>query len=147
MKFTVILNSEREDEVIVYAKEKNSLVKSIEDLVNGADNYFTVQNERGIKRITEKEAYCFYIEDKKVYALTEKEKLLLKMRLYSIEEKLSEDFIKINQSTVINIKKIHRFDVSVTGTLKVVLKNGYTDYVARRRIKNVKERIGIKHEK
>ena len=143
MKFTVILNSEREDEVIVYAKEKNSLVKSIEELVNGADNYFTVQNERGIKRITEKEAYCFYIEDKKVYALTEKEKLLLKMRLYSIEEKLSEDFIKINQSTVINIKKIQRFDVSVTRTLKVVLKNGYTDYVARRRIKNVKERLGL----
>ena len=137
MKFTVILNSEREDEVIVYAKEKNSLVNSIEDLVNGADNYFTVQNERGIKRITEKEAYCFYIEDKKVYALTEKEKLLLKMRLYSIEEKLSEDFIKINQSTVINIKKIQRFDVSVTGTLKVIMKNGYTDYVSRRRIKNV----------
>ena len=143
MKFTVILNSEREDEVIVYAKEKNSLVKSIEDLVNGADNYFTVQNEKGIKRITEKEAYCFYIEDKKVYALTEKEKLLLKMRLYSIEEKLSEDFIKINQSTVINIKKIQRFDVSVTGTLKVIMKNGYTDYVARRRIKNVKERLGL----
>lgn len=143
MKFTVILNSEREDEVIVYAKEKNSLVKSIEELVNGADNYFTVQNERGIKRITEKEAYCFYIEDKKVYVLTEKEKLLLKMRLYSIEEKLSEDFIKINQSTVINIKKIQRFDVSVTGTLKVVLKNGYTDYVSRRRIKNVKERLGL----
>ena len=143
MKFTVILNSEREDEVIVYAKEKNSLVKSIEELVNGADNYFTVQNERGIKRITEKEAYCFYIEDKKVYVLTEKEKLLLKMRLYSIEEKLSEDFIKINQSTVINIKKIQRFDVSVTRTLKVVLKNGYTDYVSRRRIKNVKERLGL----
>ena len=143
MKFTVILNSEREEEVIVYAKEKNSLVKSIEDLVNGADNYFTVQNERGIKRITEKEAYCFYIEDKKVYALTEKEKLLLKMRLYSIEEKLSEDFIKINQSTVINIKKIQRFDVSVTGTLKVIMKNGYTDYVSRRRIKNVKERLGL----
>ena len=143
MKFTVILNSEREDEVIVYAKEKNSLVKSIEDLVNGADNYFTVQNERGIKRITEKEAYCFYIEDKKVYVLTEKEKLLLKMRLYSIEEKLSEDFIKINQSTVINIKIILRFDVSVTGTLKVIMKNGYTDYVSRRRIKNVKERLGL----
>lgn len=143
MKFTVILNSEREDEVIVYAKEKNSLVKSIEELVNGADNYFTVQNESGIKRITEKEAYCFYIEDKKVYALTEKEKLLLKMRLYSIEEKLSEDFIKINQSTVINIKKIQRFDVSVTGTLKVIMKNGYTDYVSRRRIKNVKERLGL----
>ena len=43
MKFTVILNSEREDEVIVYAKEKNSLVKSIEEKFN--NSFKSIQNE------------------------------------------------------------------------------------------------------
>ena len=28
--------------------------------------------------------------------------------------------------------------------LEVILKNGYTDYVSRRQMKNVKERLGIK---
>ena len=128
MKITVILNSEREEEVIVYAKEKNSLVKSIEDLVNGADNYFTVQNERGIKRITEKEAYCFYIEDKKVYVLTEKEnRLAIKGKnLYSFEELYPDDenqllaeVILSNGRNIITIMVEDYFGNSKTATYTV----------------------------
>ena len=143
MKFTFIKDPQREEEVIIYAKEKTSLIKAIEELVTGEESFFTAYSENGIKRLTEEEIYCFYVEGGRLYALTEKEKLSLKIRLYTAEEKLSESFIKINQSTIINIKRIERFDVSVTGTLKVVMKNGYTDYVARRRIKNVKERLGL----
>ena len=143
MKLTIILDKEREEEVIIYAKEKTDLVKSIEELVSKTEKYFTLQNETSIKRLTEEEIYCFTTEGGKVYALTEKEKFPLKMRLYSAEERLSEDFIKINQSTIINLKKVKRFDVSVTGTLKVILKNGFTDYVSRRKIKFVKERLGL----
>ena len=143
MKLTVIIGEDREEEIIVYARESNDLVKSIEELIKGEECCFTAHNGASIKRLTEKEIFCFTTEGGKVYAVTEKEKLLLKMRLYAIEEKLSRDFIKINQSTVISIKKIHRFDVSVTGTLKVIMKNGFTDYVSRRQIKNVKERLGL----
>lgn len=143
MKLTIIIDKEKDEEVIIFAKKKTDLIKSIEELINKTDNYFTVQNEKSIKRLTEAEIYCFTTEGGKVYALTEKEKLPLKMRLYTIEEKLSQDFIKINQSTIISTKKIKCFDVSVTGTLKVIMKNGFTDYVSRRQIKNVKERLGL----
>ena len=143
MKLTVIIGEDREEEIIIYARKSTELIKSIEELVRGEEHYFTAQNGQSIKRLTEEEIFCFTTEGGKVYAYTEKEKHLLKMRLYAIEEKLSRDFIKINQSTVISIKKIHRFDVSVTGTLKVIMKNGFTDYVSRRQIKNVKERLGL----
>ena len=143
MKFTVIIDKEREEEVIIYAKERTNLVKSIEELLKREESCFTVQNATSIKRLTEDEIYCFTTEGGKVYALTEKEKLPLKMRLYAIEERLSQDFIKINQSTIISIKRIKSFDVSVTGTLRVIMKNGFTDYVSRRNIKNVKERLGL----
>lgn len=143
MKLTVIIDKEREEEVIIYAKEKTSLIKSIEELISKTDNYFTAQIGASIKRLPEEEIYCFTTEGGKVYAFTEKEKLPLKIRLYTVEERLSQDFIKINQSSIINIKKIKCFDVSVTGTLKVIMKNGFTDYVSRRQIKNVKERLGL----
>ena len=71
------------------------------------------------------------------------EKFEIKTRLYVIEEKLPENFIKINQSCIANINQIERFDASISGTLKIRFKNGYTDYVSRRQLKNVKERIGI----
>ena len=70
-------------------------------------------------------------------------KFEIKTRLYVIEEKLPENFIKINQSCIANINQIERFNASISGTLKIRFKNGYTDYVSRRQLKNVKERIGI----
>ena len=39
---------------------------------------------------------------------------------------------------------ISHFDLSLGGTMKVVFKSGYKDYVSRRQIKNIKERLGIK---
>ena len=52
-------------------------------------------------------------------------------------------FIKINQSCLANKKKIKKFEYTIGGSLRVVFKNGYIDYIARRELKNVKERMGL----
>ena len=83
------------------------------------------------------------VENNKVFAITEKENYLIRERLYTIEQALSKDFIKINKSCIANIKKIDRFDASISGTLMVKFKNGYTDYVSRRSVKAVRERLGL----
>ena len=82
-------------------------------------------------------------EDNKVFVLTQNEKLQLKCRLYQVEGELPEHFVKINQSCIANIKMIQRFDASYSGTLKVFFKNGHSDYVSRRRMKIVRERMGL----
>ncbi len=143
MKLKIIIDKKREEEVIIYTREKTSLVKSIEALVETADEAFTAYSDGSIKKISADEVYCFISEGNKVYALTEKEKILIKEKLYQAEEKTGSSFIRINQSCIGNAEKIKRFDVSVSGTLKVIFKNGYTDYVSRRQIKNVKERLGL----
>ena len=59
----------------------------------------------------------------------------------------NDNFIYINQSCLINISKIKCFDVNFSGALNVILKFGYSDYVSRRQVKNVKVRLGIINEK
>ena len=86
---------------------------------------------------------CFITENNKVFAMTD-EKLLIKERLYKVEEKLDDNFIKINQSCLANIKKIVKVQATFSGSLSVVFRNGYTDYISRRNLKNVKERLGVK---
>ena len=144
MKYTIIIDKNREEEVIVYAKEKSELTDEIERLVN--DNNLELigydKNGEGVK-LTADEVYCFTVEDNKIFAITEKEKLRLKCRLYQLEEVLPEYFVKINQSCVANIRKIARFDTSVSGTVLIKFKNGYKDYVSRRQMKAVKERFGL----
>ena len=85
---------------------------------------------------------CFISESNKVFALTN-EKLQVKLRLYQVEELLDESYIKINQSCIANIRQIERVEATFSGALSVIFKNGYKDYISRRNLKNVKERLGI----
>lgn len=144
MKYTLNLDKKREEEIIIFAHEKNELIESIEKLLqNDSVNLIGYKGQQ-IFKLDLKDIFCFTVEDSKIYAILEKEKLLVKQRLYLIEQMLDNGFVKINQSCIANIKKIDHFDASISGSLIVIFKNGYRDYVSRRQIKSVKERIGIK---
>lgn len=143
MKCRIFIDKEHEEEILIYAHEKTKLVENIEKLVS--DDVFDLigYKDREAVRLNTNDVVCFIAEDNKVYALTENEKLNIKLRLYQIEEKLSENFVRINQSCIANINKIDRFDASFSGTLVVKFKNGYRDFVSRRQVKNIKERFGL----
>lgn len=142
MKCTIFIDKEREEEVIIYSHEENRLVASIKTLAESGDFELTGFDGKQSVPLDLSDIFFFTVENGKVYAVTEKECFLLKKRLYQLSERLPKNFIKINQSCIANIKKIDRFDASVSGALKVKFKNGSTDYVSRRNMKSIKERLG-----
>ncbi len=144
MDFKLIIDKNKKEEVVVYAKEKTPLIEEIEALVKNNNETIIGYLENEAINISLKDVYCFTIEKNKLFAVMENEKLLIKERLYQIEERIGTDFIKINQSSIANAKKIDRFKASIGGSLIVLFKNGYRDYVSRRQTKNVKERMGVK---
>ena len=131
-----------EKEVIINSNEYDDQVKNIESYVFNIDNEIYGYKDKDAVKLYLSEIFCFTIEDNHVVAILEKEKYFLKKRLYAIEENLNDSFLKINQSTIINIKKIKRFKASFVGSLMVELENGYKDFVSRRQLKKVKEKIG-----
>ena len=143
MKFSLVIDKNRDEEVIVYCHSENEITESIKRLLKADDFTFLGQKGDEYKRLQIKDIFCFTVEDNKVYAYLENDKYRIKERLYKIEENLPKFYVKINQSTIINIKKIDSFYSGFSATLKVKLKNGYTDYVSRRNLKNVKERLGV----
>lgn len=143
MKCRTVIDKDREEEVVIYVHEKSELSSEIEEFVMGRSLELLGYKDKNIVKIALSEVYCFTVEENKVFALTEKERLQLKQRLYLLEEMLDDSFVKINQSCIVSVRKIKRFDTSITGTLVVELKNGYKDYVSRRQLKKVKERIGL----
>ncbi len=143
MKCRTVIDKDREEEVIIYVHERNTLSDEIEDFVLGRSLELLGYRDKNIVKLTLSDVYCFTVEDNRVYAVCENEKLQIKQRLYALEEMLGKDFVKINQSCIANIRKIAKFDTSITGTLMVSFKNGHRDYVSRRQLKTVKERIGF----
>lgn len=144
MKCIITIDKEHEEEVLVFAHEKTKLVDDIETLINNNEKCLIGYSEGEAYRLLSSEISCFMVENNKVYALMDKDKLQIKLRLYQIEEMVGNSFVKINQSCIANIIKIKKFDTSVSGMLTVTFKNGYRDYVSRRNLKSVKERLGIK---
>ncbi len=143
MKCTTLIDTSRDEEVVIYAHERSALVERIEELVVDSAEMVGYSGD-SIMRFSALDAAAFISEKSGVYALVGDERLKLKDRLYKLEEALDSDFVKINQSCIANIKKIKRFRAAVGGALMVEFQNGYQDYVSRRQLKGVKERLGIK---
>lgn len=142
MKCRIFIETEHEDEILIYAKQKTELISKIEALCSEENTEIVGYIDRDGIRLEVSDIHCFVVEDNKVFALTDDNKYRLKQRLYNFEEILDNRFVKINQSCIVNIRQIRKFSVSVSGTMNVTLKNGYSDYVSRRNLKNVKERLG-----
>ena len=143
MKYSIIIDSEREEEVMIYAHSRNATVERLEAILQERACELVGFRDDEIVRISPQNTLCFMIEEGKTYAVTEKGKYLLKLRLYQLEERLGENFLKINQSCIVNVDMIESFKTSLGGSLMVTLKGGFRDYVSRRQLKTVKEKIGF----
>ena len=143
VKCEIIIDPGCEERIVIYAREVNGLTEEIKRLAEGSCGEILGYRDREIVKLDPSEIYCISIIESRVYAVCEKEELQLKQRLYMLEGELPHNFVKINQSCIANLDKIDRFDASIAGTLKVHFKNGHTDYVSRRQLKAIKERMGI----
>ena len=143
MKCELHIDKNTDEKVLIYAHEKNKAVDEIKSFVENQDIELIGYKDGEIEKLNPNKVNCFIIENSKIYAITDDDKYHVKLRLYNLEEMLGESFIKINQSCIANIRKIKKFDSSISGTLSVIFKNGYIDYVSRRNIKSIKERLGL----
>ncbi|MBQ7034997.1 MAG: LytTR family transcriptional regulator [Clostridia bacterium] len=143
MKCEIVVDPACEEKVVVYTREQNNLTEAIRQLVEDQPFELLGYKNKEIVRLAFSEVSCIAVMGNKVYAICENDNYQLKERLYILEGKLPRSFIRINQSCFANLEKIKRFDASIAGTLKIYFKNGHVDYVSRRQLKKVKERMGI----
>lgn len=144
MKFELFIDKIGEEKVQVFAKEENDLVRAIKDIILSQKFSLVGYIEREGYLLKSEEVDLFLSEDGKTFALVGDKRYKIKERLYTLEEHLSKDFVRINQSCLVNTARIKKFDASFSGSLTVKMQNGYCDYVSRRNLKAVKERLGIK---
>ena len=143
MKITIFINKNRDEEILIYAHEKTALIEAIEQLVLQDSFELIGYIDREAVKLNLAEICRFTVEDNKVFAETLSEQYRLKCRLWQLEENLPDGYVKINQSCIANIRMIDRFDTSISGSMLVKFKNGSSDYVSRRQLKTVKERLGL----
>lgn len=146
MKFYLALDEKAEPSVTVVCRKVTATVKKIEDLCGEADTEDELLNAYADGEILPLEladVTCFFTKDNKVFVSVGDKEYATKLRIKQVMELVDDSFIKINQGCVAKASQIQRFTVSFGGAMNVVFKNGYSDYVSRRELSNIKRRFGL----
>lgn len=144
MKFTVIIDPDCEEEITLRLRERGELEEKIKALLRSDERAIVGYGEGEILPLDLSSVGCFFVEGGRTYATVSGKRLRVDFRIYELEERLGSDFVKVNQSCIVNVREIERFDASLAGSLIVVLKDGTRECISRRQLKTVKERIGFK---
>ena len=145
MKFRLIINQDKDEEILITAHKRTALIDEIESLISRHTDRIPGYTEDDIKMLSVAEIACVTVLDGKTYAIDSKNRQYrLKQRLYELEQQLPSSFIRINKSTLANEAHLDRFSVTYAGCVDAVFKCGYTDYVSRRCFAQIKRRFEIK---
>jgi DNA-binding LytR/AlgR family response regulator len=98
-------------------------------------------DERGNRcMIQPADIVTFYAEKQKVFAKDNEKTYTIPRTLSDLEKELeSYGFVRISKSEIVNFRKIKSLDMSFTGTIRVIMKNGYETYTSRRNVAKLKE--------
>ncbi len=144
MKFKLNIDKSKEELVEATLHGRGDFSYRLEELVLSyiGEDSITAYTEDDIKVLKFSEIECVTVVDSKTYAVdTSGERYRLKMRLYELSEILPGYFIKINKSSLANRTRIERFSAAFSGSVDVVFKSGYRDYVSRRCFSDIKKEM------
>jgi DNA-binding LytR/AlgR family response regulator len=129
--------------ILITSSERNEDVEGVISAIQGYANkkipmipaYF----KDSVVMLPQRQIIRMYIANRKVLVHTSGRVYEVRKNLKELEDLLdSERFVRISQSEIINIRKVKSFDFSSVGTIGVLLENGDSTWVARRRIKKLK---------
>ncbi len=147
MKFRLIIDTTKEEEVVATVHSRSSLTEKLEALVmedSGTDR-IAAYAEDEVKLLGFLDMECITVQDGKTSVIdTEGRQYRLKMRLYELEQILPGYFIRINKSALANEKRLDRFQATYSGAVDAVFESGYREYVSRRCFAQIKRRFGSK---
>ncbi len=145
MKFRLIIDKEKEEELVATVHEHSPLIEQIESLILNHTDRIPGYLEDEIKMLSISEIECVTVLDGKTFAIDSKnQQYRLKQRLYELEEQLPSSFIRINKSTLANENALDRFTVTIAGSVDAIFKCGYREYVSRRCFAQIKRRFESK---
>jgi len=134
-------NPSQEDiEVLITCPVKNKIVERIASFIKSVDTQIECYSDDIVKLVNVSDIYYIESVDGKTVVCCEKEKYIVKSRLYQIYEKLRDNgFIQISKYCVLNINKLNKFKPLDNNRLEAVLSNGVYLCITRKYIPGIKQ--------
>lgn len=139
-----------EPQVTIRTREKTEQIENIICAIeNVSENDFPMipaYLDDKMEFLSQREIIRTYTQGRKVIVETQAGNgtvaYTVRKTMFALEEELnSRRFLRISRSEIINLYKVKRFDIGLMGTIGVEFENGTKSWVARSRVKMVKEML------
>lgn len=87
--------------------------------------------------------YMIRVEDRETKLYTQKEEFSTRKRLYELLGQLGGGWMQISKSCAVNLHWAQSVEAGFGGSLLLKMKNGLSDYVSRKYLKDLKDYLGI----
>ena len=146
MKFRIVIDKEKEEEIVARVHGKTPLLDEIEALVSRADSGDEIAgyDEDGIVMLGIGDVEAFYVESGRTYAACrDGKRYRIKKHLYELETVLPQYYRRINKSAIANMKRVVRFRSGLNGAVDAVFGSGFSDYISRRCFAELKKEYSL----
>lgn len=146
MKIRIEIDEEqKEEEVLIRCREVNEEILQIEKSLRKAEKEFQeilLYRDKTEYYYQVRQIYFFETEGDAVYAHTEKESFLTKMKIYELMDFLPDSFVRISKSTIVNVRFIYSITRNVTASSEIKLVNTHKQvFVSRNYYKQLREKL------
>ncbi|MHC5227074.1 LytTR family DNA-binding domain-containing protein [Enterococcus sp. LJL99] len=128
--------------VILKAKEKNAQVNEWITYIEKKPKVISGKIAGKNKLIPLQQVSRFYTSQKKVYAVCGENEWLIASRLYELETQVTENFVRISNTEIINLDDVKEFELTRNGLILITFQTGAMTSSSRRYLKKIKERLG-----
>ena len=92
--------------------------------------------------LSEDDIITISVDSKRLRIVADDGVYWLKMPLQDAERSLNPSmFLRVSRYEIVNLRKVQRFDFTITGTLRVEMEDGTETWASRRFIPTIKERL------
>lgn len=144
MKINIELDdSYDETQVTIQAKEWTQELEEIVNIIKKKkqQRIFGMDEDQTVL-LEPKEIDYIHAEKRKIFAVVKERRFEVKMKLYEVEDFLiPHGFMRFSKSVIGNLHRIERFELSFNGNLCVYFQSRNKEYITRKYVDPIKDRL------
>ncbi|KRM95367.1 response regulator [Liquorilactobacillus aquaticus DSM 21051] len=149
MKITIDIDGNlKETEVVIHAPEYSQEIMQLNEMLQAKQKRCSLLfYKKGTEYYINVDDILFFETNaRQIHAHTEDDVYVVKYRLYELEDILSDEFMRVSKSTILNTNKIFSLTHSVSNSL-IQFQNSHKQiYVSRKYYKLLRKRLEEKEE-
>ena len=142
MKFTLIVDPEKDEEIVATVHARSPLTDTIESLLlqHSGSGQLAAFTEEDITILPYDRIACITVQNSKTFAIDiDGNRFRLRQRLYELEEMLkAKHFLRISKPMLVNLMKIKSIQPAFNGRFTAVLSSGEKIIISRSYVKALK---------